>query len=101
MRRASMTAHLRTLTRRFALNPFPQESLLHSRHHPRIGLIHDVYGLPSFFCFCNGDCQMKPVNRDLVKIRKLIEAIKEAKIAGYINPVVADWVLEELKEGTA
>ena len=43
---------------------------------------------------------MKSIHRDLVKIRALIEAIKEAKKAGYINPVVADWVLEELKEGT-
>jgi hypothetical protein len=34
------------------------------------------------------------------KICALIEAIKEAaKIAGYVNPVVADWVLE-LKQGT-
>ena len=49
---------------------------------------------------CNGDCEMKPIHRDPVKIRALIEAIKEAKIAGYINPVLADWVLEELKEGT-
>jgi hypothetical protein len=43
---------------------------------------------------------MKRIHRDPVKIRALIEAIKEAKIAGYINPVLADWVLEELKEGT-
>jgi hypothetical protein len=43
---------------------------------------------------------MKSIHRDLVKIRALIEAIKEAKIAGYINPVIADWVLEELKEAT-
>ena len=42
---------------------------------------------------------MKPLHRDLVKIRALTEAIKEAKIAGYINPVLADWILEELKEG--
>ena len=33
------------------------------------------------------------------KIRALIDAIKEAKIAGYINPVLAGWVLEELKQG--
>jgi hypothetical protein len=43
---------------------------------------------------------MKSIHRDLAKIRALIEAIKEAKIAGYVNPVVADWVLEELKQGT-
>ena len=43
---------------------------------------------------------MKPIHRDPVKIRALIEAINEARIAGYINPVLADWVLEELKEGT-
>ena len=43
---------------------------------------------------------MKTIHRDLVKIRALIEAIKEAKIEGYINPVIADWVLEELKEAT-
>jgi hypothetical protein len=42
---------------------------------------------------------MQLIQRDLVKIRALIEAIKEAKIAGYINPVVADWVLEELTQG--
>ena len=35
---------------------------------------------------------MKSIHRDLVKIRALIEAIKEAKIAGYVNPVLADWV---------
>ena len=49
---------------------------------------------------CNGDCEMKSIHRDLVKIRALIEAIKEAKIAGYVNPVLADWVLEELQHGT-
>jgi hypothetical protein len=38
---------------------------------------------------------MKSIHRDLAKIRALIEAIKEAKIAGYVNPVAADWVLEE------
>jgi hypothetical protein len=43
---------------------------------------------------------MKSVHLDLVKIRALIEAIKEARITGYINPVLADWVLEELKQGT-
>jgi uncharacterized protein YfeS len=43
---------------------------------------------------------MKSIHRDLVKIRVLIEAIKEAKIAGYVNPVLADWALEELKQGT-
>ena len=43
---------------------------------------------------------MKSMHRDLAKIRALIEAIKAAKTAGYINPVLADWVLEELKEGT-
>jgi hypothetical protein len=42
---------------------------------------------------------MQLIQRDLVKIRALIEAIKEAKIAGYINPVVADWVLAELTQG--
>jgi hypothetical protein len=41
---------------------------------------------------------MKSIRRDLVKIRTLIEAIKEAKMAGYVNPVLADWVLKELKE---
>jgi hypothetical protein len=44
---------------------------------------------------------MKSAHRDLVKIRALIEAIKEARTAGYMNPVLADWVLEELKQGTA
>ena len=43
---------------------------------------------------------MKSVHPDPAKIRALIEAIKEAKRAGYINPVLADWVLEELKEAT-
>ena len=43
---------------------------------------------------------MKSIHRDLAKIRSLIEVIKEAKKAGYINPVIADWVLEELKEET-
>ena len=67
----------------------------------------DTDALPAFISvtaallLCNGDCEMKPIHRDPVKIRALIEAIKEAKIAGYINPVLADWVLEELKEGTA
>lgn len=42
---------------------------------------------------------MKSMDRDLVKIRGLTEAIKAAKIAGYVNPVLADWVLEELKQG--
>jgi len=40
---------------------------------------------------------MKTLQRDLVKVRALIEAIKEAKIEGYVNPVIADWVLDELK----
>ena len=44
---------------------------------------------------------MKSIQRDLVKIRPLIDAIKEAKKAGYINPVIADWILEELREATA
>lgn len=44
---------------------------------------------------------MKSIHRDLVKIRALVQAIKEAKLAGYINPVVADWVLEELEEETS
>ena len=44
---------------------------------------------------------MKSIHRDMPKIRALIEAITEAKLAGYINPVVAAWVLEELKEGTS
>ena len=43
---------------------------------------------------------MKSVNRDLVKSRELIEAIKEAKIAGYIKPVAADWVLELVRQAT-
>ncbi len=44
--------------------------------------------------------EMDSIPRDAAKIRTLIDAIKEAKIAGYINPVLADWVLEELKQGT-
>ena len=43
---------------------------------------------------------MKSIQRDLAKIRALIEAMKEAKMAGYVNPVLADWVLEELKQAT-
>lgn len=41
---------------------------------------------------------MKSNNPDAAKIRALMEAIKEAKKAGYLNPVLAEWVLEELKE---
>jgi hypothetical protein len=41
---------------------------------------------------------MKSINPDAAKIRALMEAIKEAKKAGYLNPVLAEWVLEELKE---
>ena len=40
---------------------------------------------------------MKSINSDPAKIHALIEAIKEAKKAGYLNPVLADWVLQELK----
>jgi hypothetical protein len=43
--------------------------------------------------------EMNSIPRDAAKIRALIDAIKEAKIAGYINPVLAGWVLEELKQG--
>ena len=43
---------------------------------------------------------MKTLQRDLIKLRGLTEAIKQAKIEGYINPVIADWVLDELKEAT-
>jgi hypothetical protein len=45
-------------------------------------------------------CEMNSIPRDAAKIRALIDAIKEAKTAGYINPVLAGWVLEELKQGT-
>jgi hypothetical protein len=33
---------------------------------------------------------MKSAHHDPVKIRALIEAIKEAKKGGYLNPVLAD-----------
>ena len=39
---------------------------------------------------------MKTLQRDLAKISALVDAIKEAKTEAYINPVIADWVLEEL-----